>query len=247
MGMKGKRAAPKAAPVAWVVGATSGIGREAARAFASVGCAVAVSGRRTALLGKVCREIVSRGGNAMSVPCDVSDAADVRRAAAAVRRMAGPVDILVNSAGITVFKSFSGTSVREFSDIVSTNLLGPVLCLKAVLPDMLRRRRGWVFNVLSTAAVRTFEGSAAYTATKAGMLGLGRVVREELRNSGVRVVNVMPGATETAMWSRGDRRRFGRKMMSPRSVAEALLSVYLMPEDALVEELVLRPVTGDIP
>jgi short-subunit dehydrogenase len=233
-------------PVVWVVGASSGIGREIARAFAAIGARVCVSGRRKPLLAKLVAGITSQGGRAVAVPCDISDPRSVVRAWKSVRRLCGPVDVLVNNAGVTVFKTFSSTTMAEFGEIISTNLLGPIACVKAVVPDMVRRKRGSIINMISNAAVKTFEGSSAYTATKAGMLGFGRVLREELREKGVRVHNILPGATDTAMWSPADRKKHGARMMSPAGVATAVVGAYLMPADVVIDEMVLRPVRGDI-
>jgi short-subunit dehydrogenase len=238
--------APATRPVVWVVGASSGIGREIARSFASVGATVCVSARRRPALERLVREIAASGGRAIGVPFDVSDP---RRTAAAyriVRRKAGPVDVLVNNAGVTVFKAFLDTPLREFRSIIDTNLVGHAACLKAVLPGMVRRRRGWVFNIVSNAAVKTFERSSAYTASKAGMLGFARVLREELRAHNVRVTNVLPGATDTPMWHASTREKYRGRMMSPAGVAEAVLQVYLLPSDVLVDEVSVRPVMGDL-
>jgi NADP-dependent 3-hydroxy acid dehydrogenase YdfG len=235
-----------ARPVVWVVGASSGIGREIARSFAAIGATVCVSARRGTLLGRLRREIETAGGRAFAVPFDVTDAGATRSAWKTVRAKAGPVDVLVNNAGVTVFKDFLHTSAREFDAIVTTNLLGPSCCIRAVLPDMVRRRRGWVFNILSNAAVKTFEGSAAYTASKAGMLGFGRVLREEVRAHRVRVVSILPGATDTPMWSTAARKKHHGRMMSARGVAEAVVSAYLMPSDVVVDEMIIRPIGGDL-
>jgi len=233
-------------PVVWVVGASSGIGREIARAFAAIGARVCVSGRRKPFLLKLVAEIERQGGRAAAVPCDVAHPVMVAAAWKRVRRIYGPVDVLVNNAGVTVFKTFSSTTLGEFDDIIATNLLGPIACIKAVLPDMMKRKRGSVFNIISNAAVKTFEGSSAYTATKAGMLGLGRVLREEMKENNVRVHNVLPGATETAMWSPSSRKKHASRMMSPAGVAAAVVGAYLLPADVVVDEMVVRPVRGDI-
>jgi len=233
-------------PVVWVAGATSGIGREVARAFAAIGARVCVSGRRKGLLVRLVSEIERQGGRAVAVPCDVTHPSMVAAAWRTIRRKCGPVDVLVNNAGVTVFKTFASTTLDEFDEIISTNLLGPIACIKAVVPDMTRRKRGSIFNILSNAAVKTFEGSAAYTATKAGLLGLGRVLREELRDANVRVHNVLPGATDTAMWSAGARKKYRARMMSPAGVAAAVVGAYLMPPDVVIDEMVVRPVRGDI-
>jgi short-subunit dehydrogenase len=233
-------------PVVWVVGASRGIGREIAKQFASIGCEVCLSARDARGLRSAVREIADLGGRASAYPCDVGRPARVISTARRIRRDHGEIEVLVNCAGITVFKSFLKTSLTEFNAIIDTNLRGMIACLKAVLPAMVKRRNGWIFNILSNAAVKTFEGSAAYTATKAGMLGLGRVLREEMRPSHVKIVNVLPGATETTMWSPSQLRKFSHRMMRAKSVAEAVLSVYRMPDDLVVDELIVRPIMGDL-
>lgn len=233
-------------PVVWVVGASSGIGLEIARSFAAAGAVVCLSARRERPLRALRRRIEEAGGRALVVPFDVTDAAGVSAAHRRVTAGAGPVDVLVNNAGITVFRNFDRTTPAEFRAIIETNLLGPAACIRAVLPSMARRRRGWIFNILSNAAVKTFEGSSAYTAAKAGLLGLGRVLREELRGRNVRVQSVIPGPVDTPMWSPAMRRKHRRRMMSASSVAEAVLAAWQMPADVVVDEMILRPVQGDI-
>ena len=233
-------------PVVWVVGASRGIGAEIARQFALIGCRVCLSARTTKVLDALAREITLAGGHAFAVPCDISVPRAVKSAADRIRKKIGNIDVLVNNAGVTVFKSFLRTSIREFDQILRTNLQGQILCTKAVLPSMVRRKRGWIFNILSTAAVGTFEESTAYTATKAGMHGLSKVLREELRPFDVKVVNVLPGPTETAMWSAASRKRNAHRMMSATSVAEAVLALYQLPSDVVPEEVVLKPIKGDI-
>ena len=233
-------------PVVWVVGASRGIGREIAKQFSSIGCETCLSGRTTKELASTTKEIVSLGGRAYSFPCDISKPSSISTTVNQIKLQLGQIDVLVNSAGITVFKTFSLTTLKEFHDIININLYGHIACIKAVLPSMIKRKRGWIINILSNAAVKTFEGSTAYTATKAGMLGLGRVLREEMRAHNIKVVNVIPGATETAMWSKQDRKLHGRSMMQAKSVAEAVLSIYQMPDDVVVDEIILRPMKGDI-
>ena len=233
-------------PVVWVTGASRGIGREIAKQFASVGCDVCLSARSTLELKEISRRIHDVGGRAYPFPCDLSSSASIATTVKTIQKRIGQIDVLVNNAGITVFKPFLKTSLKEFDDILATNLRGHAACIKEVLPSMLRRKRGWIFNIISTAAVKTFRDSSAYTAAKAGMLGFARVLREEVGAGNVRVVNVLPGPTETGMWSRADRRKFSRRMMSAKSVAEAILAVYRMPEDVVIDEVILRPVRGDI-
>ena len=233
-------------PVVWVVGASRGIGKEIAKEFASIGCEVCCSGRNQKELRTVVREIDSQGGNANLFPCDITKPANIGKTIKAIRQSIGEVDVLINNAGITVFKTFLRTSSKEFSDIIKTNLEGQVDCIRAVLPSMVKRKKGWIINILSNAALKTFEASSAYTASKAGMLGLSKVLREEMRQFNIKVVNIIPGATSTAMWSSSDRKKYKNQMMSARGVAEAVLSVFQMPDDVVTDEILLRPISGDI-
>jgi short-subunit dehydrogenase len=111
---------------------------------------------------------------------------------------------------------------------------------------MVAKKKGWIFNIISMVAQRTYEGSSVYTASKAGLLGFGKVLREELKYHGIRVVNIIPGATETDIWHPKVRKKHALRMMKPKSVAEAIIAAYQMPEDVVTDEIVVRPVLGDI-
>jgi len=154
--------------------------------------------------------------------------------------------MLVNNAGVTAFKDVIRTGPREFSDIIGTNLLGPYLTTRAVLPSMRRRKRGMIVNILSYAAKTVYTKSGAYAASKAGADMLMRVVREENRDAGIRVVNVFPGATETPMWSPAMRRSHGDAMMRSEDVAEAVFGLTSRSSSTVPEEIVLRPQIGDL-
>jgi short-subunit dehydrogenase len=233
-------------PVVWVMGASRGIGAEIALQFASVGCMVCCSSRSREHLQVLKKRITWSGGDAEIFPCDITRRDSINKTSSLIYRRYRKIDVLINNAGITVFKDFLHTTVEQFDDIINTNLRGPILCTKSVLPDMVKRRSGWIINVLSNAALKAFEGSAVYTATKAGLLGFSRVLREETRKSNIKVISIIPGATETGMWSLKDRKRYRHRMMNAKSVAEAILSIYLMPPDVVADEILLRPMFGDI-
>lgn len=233
-------------PVVWVVGASRGIGAEIALQFASIGCTVCLSSRSMRRLVELRKRIVNLGGEADVFPCDVTSRGSVKSTFSRIQQRYHAIDVLINNAGVTVFKDFQHTSIEKTDEILQTNLRGPLLCVKNVLPAMIARRSGWIMNIISNAALKTFEDSAAYTATKAGLLGFSRVLREETRKYNIRVVSIIPGPTETEMWSRRDRKRFRYRMMSAKSVAEAILAVYQMPPDVVVDDIHLRPILGDI-
>lgn len=233
-------------PVVWVVGASRGIGREIARQFASIGCEVCLSGRNRQQLRSAVKEIVTLGGRACDFPLDITRPASIPVTVSRIEKNIGEIDVVVLNAGVTVFKSYLKTSLKEFDTIIDTNLSGLIRCVKAVLPSMVKRKSGWIINISSNAAVKTFEESAAYTATKAGFLHAMKVLREEMKPFNVKVVNVLPGPTETEMWSTGDRKKYSRRMMRAKSVAETVLAIYQLPEDVVVDEIIIRPMKGDI-
>ena len=234
------------ASIVWVTGAGRGIGRAAALAFAADGACVIASGRTKRTLDAVVKEIAARGGLAHAVVCDVRSESSIKNAVKVITRKCGPVDVLVNNAGIGPWKDFLKTTVREFDDTISTNLRGMFICTQAVAPSMIARRRGMIINVLSTAAIRPFPGNSAYCASKFGGLGLTRVIRGELKKHNIRVVAVLPGAVETPMWDAASRKKYHERMMQPEDVAAVMVQAARLPARTVVEEILMRPLAGDI-
>ncbi|MDI6766378.1 MAG: SDR family oxidoreductase [Bacteroidota bacterium] len=233
-------------PIVWVTGASRGIGREIAKQFAQLGCIVCLSGRNKKTLQSVVKEIIKYGGKAAAFSLDITQPNAIQAVHRQIQKSIGEVDVLINNAGISSFKSFLETPLKDFNKIISTNLLGHIACTKAVLPSMVKRKKGWIFNIVSMVAVKTYDDSSAYTASKAGLFGCGKVLREEMKMHGVKVVNVLPGATATEIWHPKVREKYSSRMMKAKSVAEAVLAVFQMPDDVVVDEIVVRPVKGDL-
>ncbi|HAV23460.1 MAG TPA: short chain dehydrogenase [Bacteroidetes bacterium] len=229
-------------PVVWVTGAGSGIGRALAEAFASAGCAVGVTSRCAARITRV----AASSARIVRCACDVRNSSSVRRAHVRIVRSLGPVDILVNNAGVTVFKKLLSTNEREFTEIVDTNLGGVYRATREVLPSMVRRRKGTIVTILSYAIKTTYTSSSAYTASKSGAEALLRVLREELRGKGIRVVNVIPGAVNTAMWPKTVRRSQADVMMAADELADEIVRASLKQGTVCAEEIVVRPRVGDL-
>lgn len=221
-----------------VTGAGSGIGRALAEKLVVRGNSVVGLSRRPQAQGST--------GRLRTVACDVGRESDVNRAVRKAVALVGPIDVVVHSAGITVFKELLRTSSREFGQVLQTNLLGTMFVTKAVLPGMIRRGRGLIVNIASYAVKTVYTGSSAYSASKAGTVAMMNSLREEIRHRQVRVMNVFPGAVRTPMWPPHLRKKYGSVMMEPEEIADIVCDAIMQPPHLTVEELVIRPLVGDL-
>ncbi len=186
-------------PVAFITGAGRGVGRAIALRFARDGYAVAAVGRSLAPLADVAGEIATTEGTARPLVCDVTVRDDVYRAAAEAERQFGPIDVLVNNAGIAESTPFAAMDDELWERTLAVNLTGTYHCMRAILPGMFERRRGRVINIASAAAKVGFAYTAAYVASKHGVLGLTRAVAIEAEPKGVTVNAICPGWLNTGM------------------------------------------------
>lgn len=233
-----------AGQVALVTGAGRGIGRAIAAALAGAGAAVALAARSTAELEAVAREIEQAGGRALAMPTDIRHEEAVE---ALARRVLGEwqrVDVLVNAAGVATFAPVTDSKLDDWDQMLAVNLRGAVLCCRAVLPAMIARRRGIIINVGSVVTSRSLTGSAAYTASKYGLLGFSRVLAEEMRPHGVRVGVLSAGATDTPLWDAMPGAPPRELMLRADQVAAAALFMAGLDPNATLEEMTLLPAGG---
>lgn len=229
----------------WITGGSSGIGKAAAKEFARTGSQVFVSARRTRELEKLNEELEKEKLSAVIFPCNVASSVNVDQTIKKIIALQ-QIDCLINNAGITSFKAAEDNSVQEINDIINTNLLGSIYTIRFLLPYFIRQGRGTIINILSSAAKKIFTNSSAYTASKMGLLGYTNVLREEVRKYNIRVINILPGATETPMWSSEIRKLNSERMMSSEEVARLLVWVYLQEGNIVPEEITIKPVEGDL-
>ncbi len=231
--------------VALITGATGGIGQALAQALAAEGCNLILTGRNESALKKISRELARTKIHILAHPCDVRDPHSVDHLFRATRRQFRRLDILINNAGIAhANRTIDKLPFPVWKDVLATNLDGTFLVTQAALAVM--KRDGTIVNNLSIAANRVFAGSAAYNASKHGALGLTNTLREELRPRGIRVIGLLPGATDTEIWNTLWPQAPRRKMMSPHAVAKAVVEAILLPPNATVETLEILPTAGTL-
>jgi NADP-dependent 3-hydroxy acid dehydrogenase YdfG len=232
--------------VAIVTGGNGGIGLGMARGLAGAGASIVVVGRNADKSHAAARELGKLGVEAMAITADVTDEATVTRMVQAARDRFGRVDILVNNAGTNLKERTLRELTPEAWDMmVSANLNGAFYCTKAVLPQMLDRKDGVIVNVVSVAGKRANPlGGAAYVAAKFGMGGLGLVLSNEEKDSGVRVSNVYPGEIDTpilAVRPKPVSEEQKAAMLKPEDVADAVFFVATLPARVSIPELVIKP------
>jgi len=229
--------------VALVTGASRGIGLAIADRLAASGFDVVLSARSADQLKSAAKSIAKHGNDVLAHGCDVRDERSVDQLFAALKRRFGRLDVLVNNAGFAgELKKIDELPAELWRQTLETNLTGTFLCTRAALPLM--RRGGTIVNNLSVAAKRTFPGMAAYVASKHGAMGFTLTLRDELQPKGIRVIALMPGATDTDIWNHFWPDAPRARMMSPESVASAVVNAILLPDNATVEELLIAPTAG---
>ena len=228
-----------------MTGSTRGIGLAIARALAAEGCNLILTGRDQSALSKVSRELASLKIKILAHPCDLRDPQSVDDLFRTVRKQFKRLDILINNAGIAhASLTVDKLPLPLWQDVIDTNLTGTFLMTQAALAMM--KRGDTIVNNLSIVANRVFAGSAAYVASKHGALGLTNTLREELRPRGIRVIALMPGATNTDIWNSFWPEASRRKMMSSATIATAVVNALLLPPNATVEILEILPTAGPL-
>jgi NAD(P)-dependent dehydrogenase (short-subunit alcohol dehydrogenase family) len=184
--------------VAFVTGASSGLGRHMAALLAAAGAKVALAARRLELLDELAREIAAAGGRALPIACDVTRADTVAAAIAAAEERLGPLSILVNNAGVVVAKPVLEHTEADWDYVLDTNLKGAWLMAREFARHLVERGRpGRIVNISSVLASRTIGRVPAYCAAKAGLTHLTHVLAMELARYGILVNALAPGYVET--------------------------------------------------
>jgi NAD(P)-dependent dehydrogenase (short-subunit alcohol dehydrogenase family) len=201
--------------VAFVTGATSGLGRHFAKLLAGAGAAVALAGRRIDRLDSLKREIEEAGGRAAAIPLDVTDEKAIAPALDAAERALGAIDILVNNAGLSVLGLAVELSAADFDMVMATNLRGPFLLATEVGRRLIAaKREGRIINIASIGAFRVLPGTTPYCVSKAGLAMMTQCLAREWARKGINVNALCPGYIETELnseWFAGEK---GKKQIA---------------------------------
>lgn len=227
--------------VAIVTGASTGIGREIAKAYAAAGARVVAAARSTTRLDELAAEIGQQGGTAIAVTCDVTVEAQIEALFARCRDEFAEADILVNNAGIADHTPTTELTLARWDDVLRINITSVFLCSRAAMRAMIPRKRGRIINVGSISAKVPRPNTAAYTASKFALEGLTRSLALDGREHGIAVSMLHPGST-TSMLVPGVTDRKRPNSMDPADVARLALLMASLPDDVNLYESTMLPV-----
>jgi 3-oxoacyl-[acyl-carrier protein] reductase len=222
--------------VALVTGGSRGIGFAIAEALVKDNASVVVTGTNEARLGSAREKL---GPKATAVRMDVRDYRSVEAGVKTAVDRFGGLDVLVNNAGIGIFKAVADTTLEEWNDIIGTNLTGVFHCSRAALPHIRARGGGWIINISSLAGKNPFPDGAAYCASKSGLNAFSEALMQEVRHDGIRVAYVLPGSVRTGFSGRS----LGNDewKLAPEDVAQAVSDLLRHPSRSLPSRVEIRP------
>ena len=223
--------------VALVTGAGKGIGRAVALALAAEGVNVGLLARTDSDLQSLAAEIATHGVKTCSVVADVVDRAAMEAAAAQIAQELGPVDILINNAGIGHFAKFLEMEPAQWEHIIQVNLMGTYYATRAVLPSMIARQTGDIINISSTSGLRASAGSSAYSASKFAIMGLTEALMQEVRKHNIRVSVLTPSTVATPL-ALDNKLTDGNpeKVMQPEDLAEFMVAQLKLNRRIFIKE-----------
>lgn len=229
-----------------ITGATKGIGRAIAEALATEGYDVAVCSRHEADLKNMRTDFANRFADVqlLTKVVDVQKKQEVLEFAQFIDSQWHRVDILINNAGIFIPGAICTEGEGNLETMIETNLYAAYHLTRALLPLMMPFKKGYIFNICSTASAAAYTNGGAYSISKYALLGFSKNLRQELKTHGIKVTSILPGATWSDSWAGFEAPE--ERLMQARDIAEAVLSALRMSASAVVEEIVMRPQLGDL-
>ena len=221
-----------------MTGAGRGIGRAIAIELGKLGAKVVVASRNRSELEETGKAI---GPNASVLPTNVRKKDELQRLFEQVADAVGPVDILVNAAGLGIFGPVVNFKDEDFDTLIETNLRGIFFTCRYVLPSMIERKRGHIINIASIAGKVGSANRAVYCASKFGVVGFTESLAEEVRQYGVRASVICPGSTDTRFSPSETSGKARERMLRPEDVAHAVRMLVTQEPNSFISEIIMRP------
>jgi short-subunit dehydrogenase len=229
-----------------VTGGTKGIGKAVIDKFASGGYHIVTCARHTRELEQLKKEIEGKYKNVRvwTYQADLSDKNESKKFSEYVLSLGEHLEVLVNNTGFFIPGEITTEPEGTLESMINTNLYSAYHVTRGLVSKMKDQKAGHIFNVCSIASFQAYDNGGSYAISKFAMLGFSKCLREELKKYNIRVTAVMPGATRTASWDGVDIP--DERFMKPEDVADTIYAAYLLSGRSVVEEVIIRPLLGDI-
>lgn len=218
-----------------ITGASKGIGKETATLLMNQGANLVLGSRNN-------KHLLS--GNVLELPLDVTDENSVKDFFEIAIRQFNTIDVLINCAGVGMFESLLDSKTEDFDQMLNVNLRGTYLTCKYFGKKMFDQGKGHIINIVSLAGTTALPGCGGYSASKFGLMGLTKVLQAELRQKGIQVTSVIPGAIASSFWDKIEPKPDFSDMIPTEIVAEHLVSIINQPPGAYIDEITIMPPLG---
>ena len=230
-------------PIAIVTGASTGIGRSLAIKLSDNYLVYLIS-RNKNNLNKTKELINLKNNDCKIIVCDISEIESTDEIYSQIENKE-KIELLINNAGIGVFKNITDTSIEDWNDTLNTNLRGSFLMTKMIADNLKAKKSGKIVFISSVAGLQPYKNSTAYVASKYGLRGFSSALREELREFNIKVITVFPGAVNTPIWDGKNMEELRNSMIKSDDLTETIIHAINAPNNCVTEEITIRRIEGD--
>tara|TARA_Y100000389_G_scaffold196943_1_gene230649 strand:- start:1941 stop:2645 length:705 start_codon:yes stop_codon:yes gene_type:complete len=230
-------------PIAIITGASSGIGQSLAIELSDKYFVYLVS-RNVRNLNKTKKYIESKNNKCEIIISDITIEKSVNELYKKIPNK-NQIELLINNAGIAIFKDISNTSVDDWDETINVNLRGAFLMTKSLINNFKKKKNGKVVFINSGAGLKPFANSSAYVASKYALRGFASSIREELREFNIKVISVFPGAVNTPLWNNKNVEEIRKDMMNVDDLCQSIVHSINAPNNCVVEEILIKRTLGD--
>ncbi len=230
-------------PIAIITGASTGIGRSLAVKLSNQYLVYLIS-RNKDNLNETKKLINAQNNECKIIISDISKTESINDIYSQIEHKE-KIELLINNAGIGVFKNITDTTIKDWDDTLNTNLRGSFLMTKMVIDDLKSKKNGKIVFISSVAGLQPYKNSTAYVASKYGVRGLASALREELREYGIKVITIFPGAVNTPIWDDKNMEELREDMMRTDDLTKTICHAINAPNNCVTEEITIRRTSGD--
>ena len=230
-------------PIAIITGASTGIGKELAVELSNDYFVYLIS-RNIENLNKTKAIIHNKNNDCEVISADISDEESVKKIHDKISNKDN-IELLINNAGVAIFKDISDTTVNDWDQTINVNLRGSFLITKLLIENFKSQKSGKIVFINSGAGLKPFKNSSAYVASKYGLRGFASALREELREYNVKVISAFPGAVNTPLWDNKNAEDIRRDMMNVEDLCQTIIHSINAPNNCVVEEILIKRNLGD--